>query len=174
MPIKFEDYGNLIVESCKLIIDGIKSVEPILNRTSSLPEKDVAKIDRMFVRLTLLTRGLRELVYPTPSSGEIHGLPREATDGASKPEPIATHTERPDWDFQPWLTEKVLAMSKAMDLLIREAEKKFHSHKPLPGKIAGSPDLVFHAGCVCNLAKVMIEMFESDQLKYSDVEIEEE
>lgn len=174
MGIKFEDYGSFVVNSCQLIRDGVKSIESMLNKNSPLPENDMAQIDRTFVRLTLLMQGLREIVSPTPSTGEIHGLPKEATSGASRPEPIPTHTERPEWDFQPWLREKILSMSSEMDLLVREAEKKFHPDKPLPGKIAGSPDLLFHAKYVCAWANTIIEMFESGQLKFSDVEIEEE
>ena len=64
-------------------------------------------------------------------------------------------------------------MSSKVDLLVREAEKKFHLDKPLP-EIVGSPNLLFHAKYVCALANTIIEMFESGQLKFSNVEIEED
>lgn len=70
--------------------------------------------------------------------------------------------------------EKVLSISGEVDLLIRESEKKFHPDKPLPGKIAGSPDLILHAGYICNVANTIIEMFESGELKYDDVKIEDD
>ena len=77
MEIKFEDYGSFVVDSCQLIRDGVKSIEPLLDKSSTLSKKEMANIDRGFVRLTLLTQGLREIVYPTPSTGEFMDYQRK-------------------------------------------------------------------------------------------------
>lgn len=174
MTVKIKDYENFVVESCHLIKDAVKCIEPLLEKDSALTKKDIAKIDRAFVRLALLMKGLAEIIHPTPSTGEIHGLPTEATSGASRPEPIPIHTERPDWDFRPWLKEKILSMSGEFDLLMREAEKEFHPDTPLPGEIAGSPNLLFHARYICKRTDTISEMFESGQLKFKDVMVEDD
>lgn len=94
-----------ILKSCKRIEPAVKSY---LAETDEKP-----KIDSELLAILSNALAAYELVEPDRLSGEFHGLPREACAG-DEPGLVIRHKERPvDWDFQPWLCEKLNSMQKA-------------------------------------------------------------
>ena len=83
---------------------------------------DRPRIDRALVRMSIASRRVLDLVAPLPSTGEIHGLPREATILGDEPEVLIVDKENPKWDFRPWFTEKATVISDSLNKLMEYLE----------------------------------------------------
>jgi hypothetical protein len=55
---------------------------------------------------------LVELGLPTPSSGEVHGLPKSATGPFRRV--LYTHADNPQWDFAAWYVEKTTHLKQCI------------------------------------------------------------
>ena len=72
--------------------------------------------------MSVASRRVLDLVAPLPSSGEIHGLPREATLLGDEPDVLIVDKENPKWDFRPWFTEKATVIGDSINKLMEYLE----------------------------------------------------
>jgi hypothetical protein len=114
------DIGSELTWKLSAILEDCKRIEPIL--TSYLRDTDDRpEISAELLRVLSNALGAYELLQPDKLAGEFHGLPREACTSDEDPQLAIRHLERPaDWDFQPWLLEKLNAMQSAAKRLVKE------------------------------------------------------
>lgn len=114
------DIGTELTWKLSAILEDCKRIEPMLmaylNETDKRPE-----ISAELLRILSNALGAYELLQSNKSAGEFHGLPREACSSDVDPQVAIRHIERPaDWDFHPWLLEKLNAMQSAAQELVKE------------------------------------------------------
>jgi len=113
MDIKESDFSAKALEHAKRISSGIaKLAETIKDEKTATPFAD-----RLLLTLLVDSRHLLDFVAPLKSVGEIHGMPKHATDGADRPEPIVFRKEDPSKDFGPWWLEKTSRIHAALFML---------------------------------------------------------
>ena len=101
---------SAILEDCKRIK---KPLESYLKATDDRP-------DIHFEILRILSNALAayELIVPAKEAGEFHGIPHESMKENEKF--TIRHTERPeDWDFRPWLSEKLNRIQEAAKNMVK-------------------------------------------------------
>lgn len=74
----------------------------------ALEESDLPNIAPDLLTIYVAVDELLELAVPTPSEGEIHGLPKMATTTHFS-RLTFKHADNPDWDYQPWFAGKIVA-----------------------------------------------------------------
>jgi hypothetical protein len=72
----------------------------------------------MIIQLSFAIHNLCKIVFPTPNSGKIIGMQREATESADDPDIIVVDKEHTEWDFKPWLQEKTNDIRVAYESLL--------------------------------------------------------
>ena len=78
-------------------------------------DQNRAETDRLLVRLHLVVNRIYSRAFPPLSSGELHGLPEEITEGAWEDRPIAMNPNKPEWEFNSWFHEKTSDMRRFTD-----------------------------------------------------------
>lgn len=137
------------------------------------------KIDRALVKLSIASQKLMDLIMPIPSTGEIFGLPQEATSNADLPKPILVHKDRSGWDYMPWFCEKVTRIRQAVNRLMQELEKNPEEIE-INSTFWNSPvdyikdGIELQLGEMCHPNDALLTLFESGELSIGDVEIIDE
>lgn len=150
-----------ILEDCKGIENAVASY---LKTTDERPPIS-------FELLRILSNALAafELLQPDKSSGEFHGLPREAC-ATSQPPLDIRHNDRPaDWNFEPWLSEKLNAMQIAAKQLVEEwlrdvESVKLRADAPMTPKEWVRWGIDMHFNELKSKARVVFEEVCSDRL----------
>jgi hypothetical protein len=76
-------------------------------------------LDSLILTIVWNSFTANNLIDPMKSTGEIFGLPSEACNGDVKPGLTIHHNDRnPNWDFTPWLQEKLSGMHKSVLLMV--------------------------------------------------------
>ncbi|MHB8523791.1 MAG: hypothetical protein ACYDH9_23970 [Limisphaerales bacterium] len=111
--MKKRDLSSELTWKLSAIMEDCKRIEPAL--AAYLKESDMRPpISEELLRILSSALAAYDLAEPDRMAGEFHGLPREACLIEKDPEFTIRHEERPaDWDFQPWLLEKLNAMQAA-------------------------------------------------------------
>lgn len=129
--------------------------------------------------MTISAENIVGLVYPIPNTGEIHGLPKEATMSEDDPDVIVVDKEHPQWDFKAWFGEKSGALKVAVNKLMQYLEMDYETMADFHMSVEEWEKYV--GGMVrSNLrelegkAKAILEMIEWDRLVIKDVRVEEE
>lgn len=134
------------------------------------------KGDRIVVKLVFSTQSIRKIVLPALSSGEIHGLPREATEAAEEPDVMIVNKEQPDWDFRPWFYEKFGSVQRGIEGLIGAYETDLSKLQLAPNS-GMTPlqyivdQLKYHLRTMKIYTEAILEMFESGKLTVKDVRL---
>lgn len=100
MPQK--DLGPQVCEALGEVSQSCEALRIVLERAS--PPDLAGHLLTIYAGLESMV----ELALPTPSSGELHGLPRRATTTHFS-SILIRHIDSPDWDFSTWYAEKLLA-----------------------------------------------------------------
>jgi hypothetical protein len=121
------DLGTDLTWKLSAILENCKRIEPLLGAYL----KDSDERPQISVELlAILSDAIEayELFHPDKMAGEFHGLPPEACSIEKRPQLVIRHSEsNPDWDFQPWLLEKLNVMQWAAKGLVREWLKDLSS-----------------------------------------------
>ena len=176
MELKTQNFDRFILQQCTDILRHSTSLQKLLNNSSS---QEKSKADRMMVQLTLSVQNLCKIAFPTPSSAEFFGMPKEATDAADDPDVIMVDSERPEWDFKPWFQEKTNNIRQAFESLLEHYEKNPRELALAPN--AGiSPEqfiqerLDREIQTIKAYTEAIRSMFESGRLTVRDVRLVEE
>ena len=117
----------MVLRRVGIILDARKSAEEKLKdyllNTDTRP--DICK--ELFLMLNS-TDELLELVSPSQTAGEFHGIPREYT-VLSDEHVEFVHVEKPGWDFTAWFGEKTTHIKKAVKELTSYYEMNYASLK---------------------------------------------
>ncbi len=178
MDLKVEKYDDLIIESCKTVLHAYTDLNPILEDRKHNSEER-GQIDRCLVRMTVASQKIIDLILPLPSSGEIHGLPRESTDAADDPDVLIVDKENQKFDFRPWFAEKTGALKRAIDSLMANLETnpedvKIHPMADVTAveHLRGMQKL--NMSEILRKAETILEMVESGRISITDVRLDEE
>ncbi len=74
----------------------------------AVEESELPNMDPDLLTIYVAVDELLELAVPTPSEGEIQGLPQMATTTHFS-RLTFKHSNNPDWDYQPWFAGKIIA-----------------------------------------------------------------
>ena len=121
MELNVRKFNAHISHNCEVIRDCHAELTDVLS-DYDFNTVDRARIDRALVKMSVASRRVLDLVAPLPSSGEIHGLPREATLLGDEPDVLIVDKENPKWDFRPWFTEKATVIGDSLNKLMQYLE----------------------------------------------------
>jgi hypothetical protein len=126
MDLRVNEYNDLIIDCCKIILQSHKSLESLLEEYD-FDLSNRAGIDRNLIAMSVASNKMLDLVHPLPTSGEIHGLPKEATTEDFQDDVLIVDKDHPKWNFVPWFKEKTItivdAVRELMELLERDPSK---------------------------------------------------
>ena len=108
-----KDISTTLTHKLSAILEDCRRVEPALEAYLKVDE---TRPNIHFELLRILSNALSayELLEPDKSPGEFHGLPRSACLVEPSSELDIRHTRQdPDWDFRPWLSEKLNRLQTA-------------------------------------------------------------
>jgi len=178
MKIEWQDFNEIVLNECnnvKRYTEELKSL--LIDYCYNTPLR--SKIDRTLVKLSITSQKLMDLVMPIPSTGEIFGLPQEATSNADLPKPILVHKDRTGWDYMPWFCEKVTRIRQAVNRLMQELEKNPEEIE-INSTFWNSPVDYIKDGIELQLDEMrhvndaLLTLFKSGELSIGDVEIIDE
>lgn len=178
MKIEWQDFNGTVLAECNKIAEYVNKLDSFLeNYCCETPLRH--KIDRTLVRLSIAAQRLMDLVMPIPSTGEIFGLPREATENADLPKPQLIHQDRPTWDYIPWFCEKVTRIRQAVNRLMEGLEKNPEKIEFTKGFWNSAEDYIkdemrSQIRQIRGVNQGLLEMFGSGKLRISDVRMIEE
>jgi hypothetical protein len=171
MELNVSNYEQAIAGWCEAILESRKK---LLFLTEGFTVKSVydnrAVIDRNLVAMTVASQKIINLIFPLPSTGEIHGLPKEAVMLGDEPDIIVIDREHPQWDFRPWFSEKSGALKTAVEDLMEALEYPFSlmsTEADVERKIKSA------MAKIENKATAILEMIESGRLAIKDVQLDE-
>ncbi len=178
MELKVKKFNDLITQNCKIIKDSHSGLSSLL-KDYDFKSQDRSQIDRNLVRMSVASQKIIDLILPIPSAGEIHGLPKEATQLGDEPDVLIVDKENPTWDFRPWFAEKAGRLKNAINRVMNDLETNPEDLKLHPS-FPESPEK-FLAGLIrLNMAEIeqkadtILSMVESGRLTVTDVKLEGE
>jgi len=124
MDLQVKEYNELIVNCCKIILQSYSNLEFLLEEYD-YNTSNRAEIDRNLISMAVASKKMLDLVNPLPTSGEIHGLAKEATTVDFQDEVLIVDKNHPKWNFIPWLKEKTCMIEEAIKKLM-----EFLEHNP--------------------------------------------
>lgn len=152
------------------ILEDCRRIEPILG--AYLKETDERpEISAALLLILSNALGAYELLQPDKFAGEFHGLPREACSLDGDPAVAIRHLERPaEWDFQPWLLEKLNDMQSAAKCLVKEWLTDLNSIRlkadaPMTPREWLRDGIMMHFHVLQGKAKTVFEEVCSDKLQ---------
>jgi len=150
-------------------------------------DQNRAEKDRLLVRLHLVVNRIYIRAFPPLSSGELHGLPEEITEGAWEDRPIAMNPNKPEWEFNSWFREKTSDMRRFTDSAFDHFEtnprkaarwmdntNRAATERPRLSRVE-SPEAIVESflhtdlGMVQATAESIIELIERGELKIAEV-----
>ena len=178
MELKVRKFDDQIISSCEIIKKCHDHLSSILN-DYDYKTCDRAKIDRNIVRMSVASDKIIDLILPIPSAGEIHGLPREATQFGDEPDVMIVDKDNPKWDFRPWFAEKSGALREAINKVMNYLETNpddlvFHPTATTTPKKHISDMISHNMAEIEHMADAILSMIESGRLAITDVKLEEE
>ncbi|MBN1798175.1 MAG: hypothetical protein JW822_06345 [Spirochaetales bacterium] len=178
MDLQVKEYNELIVDCCKIILQSHKNLEYLLEEYD-FHSSNRAEIDRNLIAMSVASNKMLELVYPLPTSGEIHGLPKEATTEDFQDDVLIVDKDHPKWNFIPWFKEKTIAIVDAVRELMELLEQN-PSKLNLKLKVAMTSKDYIKMRIESKLrhippyAQTILNMIESGRLSITNVRLEEE
>jgi hypothetical protein len=114
------------------ILETLNKIEPdIINYLKDSVQRPA--IDFYLLKIISYSIKANQMISPRETIGEIHGIPREFTDLNTKPGfTIKNVDQSSEWDFTPWLKEKLNRLETAAQLLIEEWLKELNDIKLRP------------------------------------------
>lgn len=171
MELNISNYEQAIAGWCETILESRKK---LLFLTEGFAVKTVydkrAVIDRNLVAMTVASQKVINLVFPLPSAGEIHGLPKEAAMLGDEPDIIVIDRDHPHWNFKPWFSEKSGALKTAVEDLMEALEypsSLVSSEEDIERNVKSS------MAEIENKAATILEMIETGRLAIKDVKLDE-
>ena len=181
------DFTKEVLRDCKEVVGLVKDLRKYAKPFSF--EKNRAEKDRLLVRLHLGVTRIYNRANPPLSSGELWGLPEEATEGADTDKPVAINPKKPEWEFNSWFLDKAHSMYQfkehAMDMFetnrrkatrwMINSNRTAEETKDFKLSPVASPEAVvesrlhLHLGAVQAYAEAIIELIEKGELRIAEV-----
>lgn len=118
MTMANKDTSTALTHYLSTILEDCRRIEPALQAYLKINEE---RPNINFELLRILSNALAAygLLEPDKEAGEFHGLPRDACVAEQPAKLEIRHTEREvEWDFRPWLCEKLGRLQKAAKGLV--------------------------------------------------------
>jgi hypothetical protein len=178
MEIEIKDFNEFIIKCCKTIKECYDNLQSLLKDYNYF-SADRAKIDRNLVKMSIASQKMLNLVMPLPSVGEIHGLPKEATEGVWQPNVTIVDGEHPSWDFKAWFVEKTSRVKKAIDKLMEDLELnprelQLNADVPVAAEEYVSEMIGLHMEEIHHVNNAILSMCSSGRLSVSEVKVEDD
>jgi hypothetical protein len=178
LELNVRKFNAHISTNCEIIRECHAELTDVLNNYD-FGTLHRARIDRALVRMSVASRRVLDLVAPLPSSGEIHGLPREATLLGDEPDVLIVDKDNPKWDFRPWLTEKAMVIGDSLNKLMEyletdPAEMEFGDDARLTtleflGSMIGS-----NLAKIGDKAQTILDMIRAGRITVIDVRLDDD
>ena len=170
MELKVQRFEDHILGNCRIILECHRELTKVLEGFAP-GQAGRANTDRSLVRMSVASQKVLDLVAPHPSSGEIHGLPKEATLYGNEPDVLIVDRENPSWDFRPWFTEKATVIRESLNELMANLEigPDDEEHLSLVRRRVRT-----NMAEIENKAEAILEMIESGRLNITDVKLEDD
>jgi len=113
-----KDISTALTHRLTAILEDCRRIEPALQGYLTVNDE---RPNISFELLRILSNAFSAyaLLEPDKEAGEFHGLPRAACSAEESAVLEIRHTERDaDWDFQPWLSEKLSRLQTAAKGLV--------------------------------------------------------
>ncbi len=177
MELKVKEFNNLITHCCKTIQDSHSKLESILKDYDY--KSDRSQIDRNLIKMCVASQKLMNLVLPVPSTGEIYGLPEEATKLDLQDGLLIADKDNPDWDFRSWFIEKVSAIKDGVNELMDRLETDPEEYKIKATAQISTKEFITDMinSCMRRIppyAQSILDMIRSGRLTVKNVRLEEE
>jgi len=178
MDLQVKEYNELIVDCCTIILQSHKNLESLLEEYD-FHSSNRAEIDRNLISMAVASNKMLDLVHPLPTSGEIHGLPKEATTVDFQDDVLIVDKDHPKWNFVPWFKEKTIAIVEALKKLMEFLEQNpdklnLHPKATMTPKQYINDMIGSYLREIPPYAQTILNMIESGRLSISNVRLEEE
>ncbi len=173
MKLHMEHLNERIITRCRKLSDAIVACTALL---PGFDPSEKQQIDRLMVVMAHAVISVKQMVFPSLSSGEIHGLPREMTESSMDPDVVIKDAQNPGWDFKPWFHEKLNNAEKAYWKLLRIYEADPEVLKMTLGTKSTSiehmvEEMRRELQIMHVYAEAILDMMESGRLTVSDVRL---
>ena len=178
MDLKIQKFNDLITESCNILIDCHEKLSTYLEEFE-LGSRKKALVDRNLVMMSVSSQRIVDLVSPLPSTGEIIGLPEEATKFGDELDVLIVDKDNPNWDFRPWFTEKSTVIRDSVNKLLDHLERDPNEMDFQP-YTKSTPEEFIRSMIRSNMAEIkdkansILYMIQSERLSITDVKLESE
>ena len=114
------------------ILETLNKIKPdIVNYLKDSVQRPA--IDFQLLKIISCSLKANQIISPRETTGEIHGIPREFNDSNTRPDlTIKNVNQSSEWDFTPWLKEKLNRLETAAQLLVEEWLKELDDIKLHP------------------------------------------
>jgi len=165
-----KDISTALTHQLSAILEDCRCIEPALQAYLRVNDE---RPNINFELLRILSNALSAygLLEPDKEAGEFHGLPREVCSPDEPAELEIRHTEQDaDWDFGPWLSEKLSRMqTAAKDLvgvwLTDPRSVVLHKEAPVTARDWLRQIIALHFGELKQKATTVFEDVCSDKLE---------
>ena len=165
-----KDISMALTHQLSAILEDCRRIEPALQAYLRVNDE---RPNIHFELLRILSNALSAygLLEPDKEAGEFHGLPREACSPDEPAELEIRHTEQDaDWDFRPWLSEKLSRMQTAAKDLVGiwitdPSSVVLHKEAPVTARDWLRQMIALHFGELKQKATTVFEEVCSDKLE---------
>ncbi len=170
-----KDISTALTHQLSTILEDCRRIEPALQDYLKVRDE---RPDINFELLRILSNALSAyaLIEPDKEAGEFHGLPRAACSTGESTGLQIRHTERDaEWEFRPWLSEKLNRLQgAAKDLvgiwLTDPSSVVLHKEAPVTARVWLRQMIALHFGELKQKATTVFEEVCSDRLEIKQTE----
>lgn len=175
MELQVENFDKQITAQCKNLVEEINEYGKLLGLYNPYERQ---KTDRIMIKLSYSIQCIKQIILPALSSGEIHGLPREATSSVDEPDVVIIDLKNPNWDFRPWFYEKFNNIETAYEKLLTDYEMDISTIHLAPNSGMKPVEYVvnklkYELGVIKSYTEAILQMFDSGRLSVKDVRLTE-
>ena len=170
-----EDRSSFVTHKLATILDSCKKAESKVASYLLTSDEKPDLIPELFQILNSVD-DLMELVNPSKTAGEFHGLPKSAITEFSRV--LFTHLDKSEWDFTAWFGEKVSQIKFFSKRLIEHWEMDYREVELRPGTLVTPKEyvrdeIVRNLGNVKTYARLVFDEVVNDRLEIKEVSAED-
>ena len=171
-----EDKSSFVIHKLAAILEACKKAESKTEFYLVTSDEKPDLIPELFQILNSVD-DLLELVNPSKTVGEYHGLSRqETTLGFSRI--LFSHLDKPEWDFTAWFGEKVSQIKFFTKNLIEYWEMDYREVKLGPGALVTPKEyvrdeIVRNLGSIKAYAQLVFDEVLNDRLEIEEISTED-
>ena len=165
-----KDISTALTHQLSAILEDCRRIEPALQAYLRVNDER-PNINLELLRILSNALSAYGLLEPDKEAGEFHGLPREVCSLDEPAELEIRHTgQDADWDFRPWLSEKLNRMQTAAKDLVGvwitdPSSVVLHKEAPVTARDWLRQMLALHFGELKQKATTVFEEVWSDKLE---------